>query len=151
MPRSRFARILVGAAHGWRKQEHPPRVPEWLLVEWPKESQEPTQYWLAPLGSQPPGLRRLVRIAKARWRVGLDYREWKEERGLDHYEGRQWFGWHHRVCRVSIAYAFLRSEQARLQKTSGVTLPMGRKRLQIILIRPTGRCPWCQTRFDDSP
>ena len=116
MQRSRFARIPVWAAHGWRKQEHPPRVAEWLLVEWPKESAEPTKYWLAQLGSQPPGLRRLVRIAKARWRVELDYRELKEELGLDHYEGRHWLGWHHHVCLVSIAYAFLRSEQARLKK-----------------------------------
>jgi SRSO17 transposase len=116
LQRSRFARIPVWAAHGWRKQEHPPRVLEWLLVEWPKDSTEPTKYWMAQLGSQPFGLRRLVRIAKARWRVELDYRQLKEELGLDHYEGRQWLGWHHHVCLVSIAYAFLRSEQARLKK-----------------------------------
>jgi SRSO17 transposase len=92
----------------------------------------------------------LVRIAKARWRVELDCRELKEELGLDHYEGRQWLGWHHHVCLVSIAYVFLRSEQARLKKTSGVTLPTMRKKLQVILIRFVGRCPWCQTRFEDS-
>jgi SRSO17 transposase len=55
-------------------------------------------------------------VAKARWRVELDYRELKEELGLDHYEGRQWLGWHHHVCLVTIAYAFLRAEQARLKK-----------------------------------
>jgi SRSO17 transposase len=114
--RSRFAMIPVWAAHDWRKQLHPLRVVESLLVEWPKESTEPTKYWLAQLGAQPLGLRRLVRIAKARWRVELDYRELKEELGLDHYEGRQWLGWHHHVCLVNIAYAFLRSEQARLKK-----------------------------------
>jgi len=114
--RSRFAMMAVWAAHGWRKQEHPPRVPEWLLVEWPKDSQGPIKYWLAQLGSPRPGLRRLVRIARARWRVELDYRELKEELGLDHYEGRHWLGWHHHICLVSIAHAFLRSEQARLKK-----------------------------------
>jgi SRSO17 transposase len=125
MQRSRFAMIPVWAAHGWRKQEHPPRVVEWLLVEWPQESNEPTKYWLAQLGSQPLGLRRLVRIAKARWRVELDYRELKGELGLDHYEGRQWLGWHHHVCLVSIAYAFLRSEQARLKKNFWCDLANG--------------------------
>ena len=114
--RSRFALLPVGAAHGWRQQLHPLRVVESLLVEWPTESTAPTKYWLAQLGSQPPGWRRLVRIAKARWRVELDYRELQEERGLDHSEGRQWLGWQHHVGRVSIAYAFLRSEQARLKK-----------------------------------
>jgi SRSO17 transposase len=115
---SRFALLPVWAAHGWRQQAHPPRVKEWLLVEWPKEEKQPTKYWLAQLGAQPPGWRHCVRIAKARWRVEQDYRELKEELGLDHYEGRQWRGWHHHVCLVSMAYAFLRSEQARLKKNS---------------------------------
>jgi len=114
--RSRFALIPVWAAHGWREQKHPERVAEWLLVEWPPAEVEPVKYWLAHFPSQPPGMRRLVRIAKARWRIELDYRELKEELGLDHYEGRHWLGWHHHVCLVSLAYAFLRSEQARVKK-----------------------------------
>ena len=113
---SRFALLPVWAAHRWRQQAHPLRVKEWLLVEWPKDEKQPTKYWLAQLGSQRPGWRHCVRIAKARWRVEQDYRELKEELGLDHYEGRQWWGWHHHVCLVTMAYAFLRSEQARLKK-----------------------------------
>lgn len=46
----------------------------------------------------------------------MDYRELKEELGLDHYEGRHWLGWHHHVTLVSMAFAFLRSEQARFKK-----------------------------------
>jgi SRSO17 transposase len=114
--RSRFAMLPVWAAHGWREQAHPPRAMEWLLVEWPEGEKQPTKYWLAQLGALPLGLRRFVRIAKARWRIEQDYRELKEELGLDHFEGRQWLGWHHHVCLVTIAYAFLRSEQARLKK-----------------------------------
>ena len=113
---SRFALLPVWAAHGWREQAHPLRVTEWLLVEWPKEEKQPTKYWLVQLGPQRPGWRHCVRIAKARWRVEQDYRELKEELGLDHYEGRQWLGWHHHVCLVTMAYAFLRTEQARLKK-----------------------------------
>lgn len=113
---SRFARLPVWAAHGWREQAHPPRVMEWLLVEWPEGEKQPTKYWLAQLGTPRVGLRRFVRIAKARWRIEQDYRELKEELGLDHYEGRQWLGWHHHVCLVTIAYAFLRSEQSRIKK-----------------------------------
>jgi len=113
---SRFARLKVWAAHGWRAQEHPERVAEWLLIEWSQEEKQPSKYWLAQLGPQPLGLRRLVRIAKARWRVEQDYRELKEELGLDHFEGRHWLGWHHHVTLVSLAYAFLQSERARLKK-----------------------------------
>src|SRR5262245_1891955 len=123
--RSRFALIRVWAAHGWREQKHPERVAEWLLVEWPPAKADPGKYWLAHFPSQPPGIRRLVRIAKARWRIELDYRELKEELGLDHYEGRHWLGWHHHVCLVSLAYAFLRSEQARVKKNFWCDLTLG--------------------------
>jgi len=113
---SRFALVKVWAAHGWRAQKHPERVPEWLLLEWPVEQERPAKYWLAQLGPRPPGLRRAVKVARARWRIELDYRELKEELGLDHFEGRHWLGWNHHVTLATIAYAFLRAEQARRKK-----------------------------------
>ena len=113
--RSRFAKLKVWAAHGWRAQRHPERVAEWLLVEWPEGKTEPTKYGLAQLGPGLPGLRRLVKMAHARWRIEMDYRELKEELGLDHFEGRHWLGWHHHVTLVTLAYAFLRFEQVRLK------------------------------------
>lgn len=114
--KSRFARLQVGAAHGWRAQHHPARVAEWLLLEWPEKEEAPTKYWLTWFGQQPPGLCQIVRIARSRWRIELDYRELTEELGLDHYEGRHWLGWHHHVMLVTVAYAFLRTEQLRLKK-----------------------------------
>ena len=114
--RSRFAQVPVWAAHGWKRQEHPARVREWLLIEWPEGAAAPSDYWLAQLGNQTVGLRRLVKTARARWRVEMDYRELKEELGLDHYEGRHWLGWHHHVTLVSLAFAFLRVEQTRAKK-----------------------------------
>lgn len=113
---SRFAKVPVWAAHGWKAQKHPQRVQEWLLIEWPAGAPEPTDYWLAFLVTQTVGLRRLVRLAKARWRIEQDYRELKGELGLDHFEGRHWLGWHHHVTLVSMAFAFLRVEQARTKK-----------------------------------
>jgi SRSO17 transposase len=115
---SRFAQVKVWAAHGWKRQEHPRRVLEWLLIEWPENAAAPADYWLAQLGEQTLGLRRLVKIARARWRVEMDYRELKEELGLDHYEGRHWLGWNHHVTLVSMAFAFLRTEQARAKKNA---------------------------------
>jgi SRSO17 transposase len=114
--RSRFAQVKVWAAHGWKRQEHPKRAMEWLLIEWPEGAVAPTDHWLAQLGEQSLGLRRFVKTARARWRVEMDYRELKEELGLDHYEGRHWLGWHHHVTLVSMAFAFLRTEQAKAKK-----------------------------------
>ena len=64
--RSRFALRPVWAAHGGRELAHPPRVQEGLLIEWPKEEKPPSKYWMIQLGEQAPGLRQVVRVAKAR-------------------------------------------------------------------------------------
>jgi SRSO17 transposase len=40
----------------------------------------------------------------------------KEELGLDHYEGRNWEGWHHHVTLVMMAQAFLTLETLRNKK-----------------------------------
>src|SRR5262245_2966402 len=125
LQRSRFAWLPVWAAHGWRSGKRIQRVAEWLLIEWPATEKQPVKYWLAQLGSAFPGLRRLVRMAHARWRIELDYRELKEELGLDHFEGRHWLGWHHHVTLVTLAYAFLRAEQARLKKNDWCDLTPG--------------------------
>jgi SRSO17 transposase len=77
-----------------------------LLTEWPTGAAAPTEYWLSSLGAEVP-LRRLVRLAKMRWRIEHDYREMKHGLGLDHFEGRTWRGWHHHVTLVTAAHAFL--------------------------------------------
>jgi SRSO17 transposase len=116
---ARFARFPVWCAHTW--QRGGPFAPreELCLVEWPREAPQPTKYWLADLRGEPSGLRRLVRLAKGRWRIEQDYRELKDELGLDHFEGRSWTGWHHHVTLVSMAYAFLVLERARAKKNLG--------------------------------
>ncbi|GAA3378140.1 hypothetical protein GCM10020367_56480 [Streptomyces sannanensis] len=77
----------------------------WLLVEWPPDSAEPTDYWLSTLPTDSP-LYDLVRIAKIRWRVEHDYRELKDGLGLDHFEGRNYAGWHRHATLASLAQAF---------------------------------------------
>lgn len=116
---SRFARFPVWCAHAY--QRGGPFAPreETCLVEWPVAQPAPTKYWLADLREEPLGLRRLVRLAKGRWRIEQDYRELKDELGLDHFEGRSWTGWHHHVTLVSMAYAFLVLERARAKKNRG--------------------------------
>ncbi len=112
---SRFARVETAwAAHHWSKWPQPERVAETLLIEWPEEEEAPTKFWLAwgeECEKAPPPV--LAAAAKGRWRVEQDYRELKDELGLDHFEGRSLLGWQHHVTLVSMAFAFLREEQAR--------------------------------------
>jgi len=111
---SRFARLRVQPAHGWQQgKEELPLV--WLLLEWPEETKAPTKYWLSDLPEET-SRRTLVRWAKSRWAVELNYREMKDHLGLDHFEGRGWAGWHHHVTMVMLAFAFVLSERLRRRK-----------------------------------
>ena len=102
---SRFARVRVRAAHRdyWLAE---PRAEEWLLIEWPQGENEPTKYWLSTL-PEDIRFRRLVDMAKLRWRIERDYQELKQEVGLGHFEGRGWRGFHHHATLCIAAYGFL--------------------------------------------
>jgi len=107
--RSRFARVRVRPAHD-DDRRHTPRPHEWLLIEWPKGEDEPTRYWLSTL-PEDISFKRLVDLAKLRWRIERDYQELKQEVGLGHYEGRGWRGFHHHATLCIAAYGFLISER----------------------------------------
>ena len=109
--RSRWWAGRVPTAGHWQEGEKPGK-PLWLLIEWPKEQAEPSKYYLCDLPEEL-SRKRLVQIARGRWRIELDYQQMKEELGLDHFEGRSWTGWHHHVTLVMLAHLFLRLEQKR--------------------------------------
>ena len=111
---SRFWAARVQPSHGFVDGQ-PPHKEVWLLVEWPEAEKEPTKYFLCDLPASHT-LRRLVRIAKSRWKIEHDYHQLKQELGLDHFEGRGWRGWHHHVTLVMIAHAFLTLETFRAKK-----------------------------------
>ena len=123
--RSRFAHTTVWPAHRWTSRGAPQSAPVRLLIEWPRGEDAPTNYWLAELPGETLGLRRFVRLAKGRWRIEQDYRELKDELGLDHFEGRSWPGWHHHVTLATMAYAFLVLETKRGKKNGTTDAPRG--------------------------
>ena len=139
MMRSRFVALRVRVAHRdyWRKQPHPE---QWLLIEWPAGEKEPTKYWLSNLPASI-ALRKLVAIAKLRWRIERDYEELKQELGLGHFEGRNWRGFHHHATLSIAAYGFLVRERC-LFSPSGNPRPLQAADIQI-------RIPPVQ--FDDKP
>lgn len=121
--RSRFAQTMLWPSHRWIPTRVLPAAPVRLLIEWPARGDAPTNYWLADLRDETLGLRRFVRLAKGRWRIEQDYRELKDELGLDHFEGRSWPGWHHHVTLATMAYAFLVLERRRGKKNAGIDPP----------------------------
>jgi SRSO17 transposase len=111
---SRFWAGRVRPSHGFHEGREAGKE-VWLLVEWPDKAEAPTKYFLCDLPANY-SLRRLVQIAKARWKIEQDYQQLKEELGLDHYEGRSWIGWHHHVTLVMLAHSFLTLETLRNKK-----------------------------------
>jgi SRSO17 transposase len=105
---SRFARVRVRARYSRMLPELIQQ--EWLLIEWPEGEAAPTKYWLSTLPASS-GFRRLVDLAKLRWRIERDYQELKQEVGLGHFEGRGWRGFHHHATLCIAAYGFLVSER----------------------------------------
>lgn len=105
----RFAAIRIRTAHR-HSVGKPPGIEQWLLCEWSESKGKPEKFYLSSL---PPNTskRRLVYLAKLRWRIERDYREMKGELGLDHFEGRGWRGFHHHFACVAAAHAFLTMER----------------------------------------
>ena len=128
MMRSRFAAVPVRVAHRdyWRKEPHPE---QWLLIERPTGEKEPSKYWLSNLPASI-ALRKLVAIAKLRWRIERDYEELKQELGLGHFEGRNWRGFHHHATLSIAAYGFLVRERC-LFPPSGNKQPLEAADIQI--------------------
>jgi SRSO17 transposase len=118
---SRFVAVRVQPSHGFVRGQ-PPHKEVWLLMEWPESEKEPTKYFLGDLPASYK-LRRLVRLAKCRWKIEQDYQQLKEELGLDHYEGRSWTGWHHHTTLVMLAHAFLTLEMLPSKKNFWVDPP----------------------------
>jgi SRSO17 transposase len=108
---SRFARVRVRV--GYNGAIPGQLAEEWLLIEWPEGETDLTKYkyWLATLPADI-SFRRLVDVAKMRWRIESDYHDLKQEVGLGHYEGRGWRGFHHHATLCIAAYGFLVSERA---------------------------------------
>ena len=110
---SRFALVRVVATNPVRNRHQPPRW-EWLIIEWPTDTEALSDYWLSNLdAAETP--ERLARLARLRWTIELDYRQLKGELGLDHYEGRSYRGFHHHTALVTCAHAFLTEERLRPQ------------------------------------
>jgi SRSO17 transposase len=103
---SKFALLAVRPANRNIPRAVDGGLPErLLLVEWPDDADEPTDYWLTNLPADTP-LEQIVDLAKIRWRIEHDYRELKTGLGLDHFEGRSWAGWNRHVTLVALAQAF---------------------------------------------
>jgi SRSO17 transposase len=97
------------------------RGERWLLCErsWVDDERK---YYLLNLDATA-SLRDLVTLVRSRWPVEQQYRELKDELGIDHFEGRSYRGWTHHTVLTAIAFTFLQLERRRSDEAPRPTLP----------------------------
>jgi SRSO17 transposase len=110
---ARFAAVRVRPAKS--------RGERWLLCE-RSLSDDERKYYLLNLDATA-SLPDLVTLARSRWPIEQQYRELKDELGLDHFEGRSYRGWTHHTVLTAIAFTFLQLERMRSDDELRPTLP----------------------------
>ncbi len=101
-----FAMVRVRPADGAEAKDgvHLPGQPAWIVCE--RLCNADRKFYLANLPAST-SRRKIVAAIKARWSCEQMHQQAKEELGLDHFEGRSWFGLHHHAVLTMIAFAFL--------------------------------------------
>lgn len=117
---ARFAfRKVVPASelrHGRSNAEH-----VWLITEWRDGESRPAHFYLVT--EQNLSRKEMVRQVKDRWRTERVYQDFKNQLGLDHFEGRSYRGWHHHVTVGLVCFSFLVAEHARCFSPSAEWTP----------------------------
>ena len=110
---ARFAAVRVRPAKS--------RGDRWLLCERSLAADE-RKYYLLNLDATAT-VPELVAVVRSRWPIEQQYRELKDELGIDHFEGRSYPGWTHHAVLTAIAFTFLQLERMRVDDELRPTLP----------------------------
>ena len=97
------------------------RGARWLLCERSLANDE-QKYYLLNL-DETAALRDLVTLVRRRWPIEQQYRELKDDLGIDHFEGRSYRGWGHHTVLTAMAFTFLQLERRRSAVEPRPTLP----------------------------
>lgn len=113
-----------------------PGVPCWLILR--RSLSDPTE--IHYFFSNAPGditLNELVYVCAMRWPIEIIFQQAKQLLGMNEYETRTWFGWHHHMAHVILAFGFLARTQA-IFKTDApaLTLPQVVDLLKSVLPKP---------------
>ncbi len=112
-----FAIVRVRPADGAEAKDgiHLPGELAWLVCE--RFTNGDRKYYLANLPASA-SRKKIVASIKARWVCELGHQQMKEELGLDHFEGRSWWGLHHHALLTMIAFAFLQTLRLKENKSA---------------------------------
>jgi SRSO17 transposase len=113
---ARFAAVRIRPAKS--------RGDRWLVCERALTTDE-RKFYLLNLDATAT-LPEMVTLVRGRWPIEQQYRELKDELGIDHFEGRTYRGWAHHTVLTAIAFTFLQLERRRAPTDTRPTLPVVR-------------------------
>jgi SRSO17 transposase len=108
---------------------------EWLVIRRPL-GHCPLKTWKFFRCNAPrrTSLKTLARLTAWRWPVETVIEECKGELGLDHYEVRNWKGWHHHTALTMLSHQFLVELRVEMEaEAPALTISQVRKLLQVVL------------------
>lgn len=108
---------------------------EWLIVR-RKSSRQPLAKWKFFRSNAPrrTSWKRLARLTAGRWPIETTIEECKGELGMDHYEVRNWRGWHHHMTMTMLSHHFLvRMRVEMADDAPALTVSQARQLLKVIL------------------
>ena len=112
---------------------------EWLIIR-RKSSEQPIKNWKFYRCNAPANTlwEELARLTAWRWPIESTFEECKGELGMDHYEVRNWRGWHHHITMTMLSHHFL--VRVRVNNEDGapaLTVSQVRRLLQVVLPKRT--------------
>ncbi len=125
-----FLALRVTPSRGWHKGQKNDEC--WLICERPCGAKKVRKYYLSTLPRRT-SLTKLALLTHERWVIEHNYRDFKHELGLDHFEGRSYPGFHRHLALTAVAYTFLETERRRSRATDLPTLNATRRSVTEIL------------------
>ena len=100
------------AAHFFAQRVRPKhaRGECWLLCERRESGERKAYFSNLPASAS---LQEVVALTHGRWPIEQQYREFKDDLGLDHFEGRSYLGWNHHAVLAALTFTFIQLERRR--------------------------------------
>jgi SRSO17 transposase len=101
----------------------------WLLCERRESGERKAYFSNVPASAS---LEEVVALTHGRWPIEQQYREFKDDLGLDHFEGRSYTGWNHHAVLAALTFTFIQLER-RQQTEPAPTFPAVRNLVREIV------------------
>jgi SRSO17 transposase len=108
---------------------------EWLIVRRNSAQQSPEKWkYFRSNAPRTTSWKKLARLTAWRWPIETTFEECKGELGMDHYEVRNWRGWHHHMTMTMLSHHFLVSVRVEMgDDAPALTISQARQMLNVVL------------------